>query len=35
MKFGAVNVRKNTVIKTTSATATLLKFYKKTVFFNI
>jgi hypothetical protein len=35
MKFSALNVRNNTVLKTASHTATLLKFYKKAVFFNV
>ncbi len=35
MKFPDLNVRKNTLHKTASYTATLLKLYKKGVFFNI
>ena len=35
MKFCAVKLGKNTVIKTASHTATLLNIYKKTVFFKI
>jgi len=35
MKFGALKLGKNTVIKTASHTATLLNVYKKIVFFKI
>ena len=35
MNFCALKLGKNTVIKTASHTATLLNFYKKTVFFKI
>lgn len=35
IKFCALKLGKKTVIKTASPTATLLNFYKKTVFFKI
>lgn len=35
MKFCALNLRKNTDIKTALDTATLVIFYKKTVFLNL
>ena len=35
MNFCGLKLRKNTVIKTALDTATLLKFYKKAVCFNI